>query len=86
MSDINRARVLRIRSVMTRINGAGPGDAYGEIDVNATLEDLIAQSGGDTSHSYVVTQNGEPVGTLDMKDLVRALVPRLSSVVAPADM
>ncbi|RMH40081.1 MAG: glycine betaine/L-proline ABC transporter ATP-binding protein, partial [Alphaproteobacteria bacterium] len=30
-------------------------------------------------HSYIVTRDGKPVGTLDMADLVRALVPRVAS-------
>lgn len=79
VSDINRARVLRVRSVMTPIGANGLGDAYGEIDVDATLEDVIAQSGGDVAHSFVVTRAGAPVGALHMKDLVKALVPRVAS-------
>lgn len=79
VSDINRARVLRVRSVMTPLNGGGVGNAYGEVDLDETLEDVIAHSGGDVSHNYVVMQGGEAVGTLDMKDLVKALVPRVAS-------
>ena len=80
VSDINRARVLRVRSIMTPLNGADvPPEAHGEVDYNDTLESMIALSGGDTSHSYIVTRDGKPVGTLDMTDLVRALVPRVAS-------
>ncbi|RMH43494.1 MAG: glycine betaine/L-proline ABC transporter ATP-binding protein [Alphaproteobacteria bacterium] len=80
VSDINRARVLRVRSIMTPLEGDEvPADAHGEIDWNDTLENMIALSGGDTSHSYIVTRDGKPVGTLDMADLVRALVPRVAS-------
>ncbi|MEQ6204527.1 betaine/proline/choline family ABC transporter ATP-binding protein [Sulfitobacter sp. HNIBRBA2951] len=82
VSDINRARVLRVRSIMTPLaDGKVPPDAHGEVDIDDTLESMIAKSGGDTSHAYVVTQDGTPVGTLDMTSLVRALVPR----VAPED-
>ncbi|MBU2533807.1 MAG: betaine/proline/choline family ABC transporter ATP-binding protein [Alphaproteobacteria bacterium] len=79
VSDINRARVLRVRSVMTRLTDAGPKNAAGEIDADATLEDVIARSGGDTTHNYVVTRDGKAVGILEMKELVRALVPRAAS-------
>ncbi|MCF2904111.1 betaine/proline/choline family ABC transporter ATP-binding protein [Octadecabacter sp. CECT 8868] len=80
VSDINRARVLRVRSVMTPLSdGAVPDDAHGDVDVDDTLESMIARSGGDTSHAYVVKDGDETVGTLDMTALVRALVPRVSS-------
>lgn len=82
VSDINRARVLRVRSVMTRVTGEA-GDIAGEIDHNATLEDVIAASGGDTTHNYRVTQDGTAVGVLRMSDLVRALVPRAASGQGP---
>ena len=79
VSDINRARVLRVRSIMTPLNGDIPSDAHGEVDTDDTLESMIARSGGDTTHSYIVTQDGSPVGILEMTNLVRALVPRVSS-------
>ncbi len=80
VSDINRARVLRVRSIMTPLDGAGvPPEAHGEVDYDDTLESMIARSGGDTSHSYVVMRDGKAVGTLEMTSLVRALVPRVAS-------
>ena len=80
VSDINRARVLKARSIMTALEGKKPpAKASGEVDHNDTLESVIALSGGDTSHDYVVTRDGEPVGTLDMKVLIKALVPRVAS-------
>jgi len=75
VSDINRARVLRVRSVMRPLQGER---FNGDVDANSNLEEMIAKSDGDTSHIYRVTENGETVGQLDMKDLVKALVPRLS--------
>ena len=78
VADINRARVLRVRSIMAPINGEIPQSA-GEVAPNDTLKSVIALSGGDTSFSYTVVQDGTPVGTLDMKELVRALVPRIAS-------
>ncbi len=73
VSDINRARVLRVRSVMRTPDS--PGERSGEVDHNDTLESVIALSEGDTSLSYRVMKDGEPVGVLDMRKLVRALVP-----------
>ena len=74
-----RARVLRVRSVMKPINGGAMPDVTSDVDYNDTLEDVIASSGGDTSHVCRVVKDGEAVGVLDMKDLVKALVPRVAS-------
>ena len=76
VSDINRARVLRVRSVMHR-EPTGR-EVAGDVDANATLESLIAASGGETDRAYRVVSDGETVGEIDMADLVRALVPRAS--------
>ncbi|MEO1711013.1 MAG: betaine/proline/choline family ABC transporter ATP-binding protein [Pseudomonadota bacterium] len=78
VSDINRARVLRVRSVMSPLNGAMP-ETDGEVDFDSTLESVIELSGGDTANHFAVVKNGECCGTLDMKTLVKALVPRVSS-------
>lgn len=78
VSDINRARVLKVRSVMSPLNGATPETA-GEVDLNDSLESLIGLSGGDTTKAYLVKDGNEAVGTLDMKVLVKALVPRVAS-------
>ena len=77
VSDINRARVLRVRSVMQPL--AAAEDYAGDVEANDNLESLIAQSGGDTNLIYRVVSDGEPIGQLDMRELVRALVPRISS-------
>lgn len=71
--DINRARVLRIKSIMTRGDGSNGTD---EIDANATLEDAIERADGDTARVFTVVDGGQAVGTLRISDLVRALVPR----------
>ncbi|MEN2495239.1 MAG: Vitamin B12 import ATP-binding protein BtuD [Hyphomicrobiaceae bacterium hypho_1] len=78
VSDINRARVLRVRSVMSPLNG-NISTTSGEVDYNDTLENVIGISGGDTAYTYTVMQDGRPVGLLHMKDLVKALVPRTAS-------
>lgn len=72
VSDINRARVLRVRSVMSRQDR----DSFdGDVDAASSLERLIEMSSGDTSHIYRVVEDGAAVGQIDMKDVVRALVP-----------
>ena len=80
VSDINRARVLRVGSVMQPMADVS---FSGDVEADRTLESLIALSGGDTTKCYRVMQNGQPIGVLDMKDLVRALVPRISSSQKP---
>ncbi len=74
ISDINRARVLRVRSVMKKTS-ATPGEYAGEVDHDDNLESVIACSQGDIGLCYRVMCEGQQVGVLDMKDLVRALVP-----------
>ena len=73
VSDINRARVLRVRSVMKA--GARIDSPSGVVAAEDTLESVIARSEGDTTAVYRVERGGDPVGVLDMRDLVRALVP-----------
>jgi glycine betaine/proline transport system ATP-binding protein len=73
VSDINRARVLRVRSVMRK--AAHAERPTGAVDAEDTLESVIARSGGDTNAVYRVQRAGKPVGVLEMRDLVRALVP-----------
>ena len=77
VSDINRARVVRARSVMSELTDIP--DAAGEVDGDSSLESVIEMSGGDTDCAYYVTRDGERVGVLDMTDLIKALVPRVGS-------
>jgi len=79
VGDINRARVLRARSIMQPLQSEVHTQAQGQIDHDDTLESIIARSGGDVSHAYIVMREGEAVGTLDMKSLLKALVPRIAS-------
>ena len=81
ISDINRARVLRARSIMAEGDLDSPAD--GEVDADATLESIIAKSGGDTTKNYRVTRDGKAVGTLDTRELVKALVPTSASGQGP---
>ena len=74
ISDINRARVLRVRSVMEKTKAA-PEQSAGDISEHDNLESVIAKSNGNTGLVYRVTRKGEQIGVLDMKVLVKALVP-----------
>lgn len=78
ISDINRARVLRVRSVMEETTEA-PKDCAGDISERDNLESVIARSEGDTARIYRVMRNEKQVGILDMKELVKALVPTAAS-------
>jgi len=72
VSDINRARVLRVSSVMTEITQES---FDGDVEASNSLENLIEQSDGETAKTYRVIDNGQPVGQIDMKSVVKALVP-----------
>ncbi|WP_297769073.1 ATP-binding cassette domain-containing protein [uncultured Roseovarius sp.] len=78
ISDINRARVLRVRSVMEE-TGQAPDNPAGEVDHDATLESVIARSEGETALTYRVMKDGTQVGVLKMTDLFKALVPIAAS-------
>ncbi|MCM2561285.1 betaine/proline/choline family ABC transporter ATP-binding protein [Lutimaribacter sp. EGI FJ00015] len=83
VGDINRARVLRVRSVMQKTSER-PDNVGGEVDHDDTLENVIALSEGDTTKNYIVMRNGQQIGVLHMRDLVRALVPRKPGEAAAA--
>ncbi|WP_343079174.1 betaine/proline/choline family ABC transporter ATP-binding protein [Ostreiculturibacter nitratireducens] len=71
--DINRARVLRVRSVMAPHDGAHDRDAIG---ANATLEEALERAQGAMDHVFNVTDEEGVVGSLAMTELLKALVPR----------
>ncbi len=74
--DINRVRVLRVKSVMS------PSilDAADKIDANATLEQAIEIAKGDSAWVFQVVDGGQVVGSLKMSDLFKALVPRRATM------
>jgi len=72
VSDINRARVLKIRSVMEVGNIRKV--SHGSVNANISLETLIAIAEGDTSRSYEVEDGGNTVGTITMYEVFQALV------------
>jgi glycine betaine/proline transport system ATP-binding protein len=72
VSDINRARVLQVQSVMDR---KGKHEKSNEkIDAKMTLETLIAHSKGNINRKFTVTEDGNKVGTISMRAVLRALV------------
>ncbi len=73
VADINRARVLRVGSIMTDADHA-TNEPDGVVQTRDTLESVIALAGGDTNKAYRVEEDGKTVGHLEMRDLVRALV------------
>ncbi|MER9793299.1 ATP-binding cassette domain-containing protein [Mesorhizobium sp. M0213] len=73
VSDINRARVLRVRSVMEKT--IAEDDGYEVLDGDETLERAILRSHGAADKSFAVHSDGIRVGTLKMTDVLKALVP-----------
>ncbi|MDR9425621.1 MAG: betaine/proline/choline family ABC transporter ATP-binding protein [Marinobacter sp.] len=78
ISDINRARVLRVRSMMSEPD-PGETEYAGDISEKDNLEDVLRKSRGDMTLNFRVMRGDEHVGTLHMKDLALALVPTAAS-------
>ena len=72
VSDINRARVLRVRSVMTPLEAASTESRQATSTIDDTLErrDRCVRRRHDV-HTVWCVADGQPVGVLDMKDLVQ---------------
>ncbi len=80
VSDVNLARVIKAGSVMT--HEVLP-DLTGEvIPHDATLEQVIASSQGDLEKHFLVADQGQIVGHLDMPTVIRSLVSRHKSLKA----
>lgn len=75
VSDINRARVLRVRTVMDKTTVTEGLNIAGEIDQEENLESVIAMAEGDTRKTYLVKDGEKKVGILRMDMLVKSLVP-----------
>ena len=75
VSDTNRARVLRVRTIMEPISSSSHMFIEGEIDQEETLETMIKLSGGDISKNYLVKNGVDSVGIAKMERLLEALVP-----------
>jgi glycine betaine/proline transport system ATP-binding protein len=79
ISDINRARVLRVRTVMERPEETDNIHIAGEIDQEENLEFVIAMAQGDSRKIYLVKDGARDVGIMRMETLIRSLVPTKAS-------
>jgi len=79
VSDINRARVLRVRTVMDKTPPTDGMNIAGEIDQEDNLESVIAMAEGDTRKTYLVKDGEKRVGILRMETLIKSLVPTKAS-------
>ncbi|MEK9708277.1 MAG: betaine/proline/choline family ABC transporter ATP-binding protein [Alphaproteobacteria bacterium] len=79
VSDINRARVLRVRTVMDKTPPTEGMTIAGEIDQEDNLESVIAMAEGDTRKTYLVKDGEKRVGILRMETLIKSLVPTEAS-------
>jgi glycine betaine/proline transport system ATP-binding protein len=75
VNDINRARVLRVESIM---NPHAPAvmQSIDTIEGSETLEAAMEKAQGDPDRTFTVTNGDAVIGTLDMRDVMRAIVPR----------
>ena len=67
--DINRGRVLKVRSIM---DAKGKGGAV-EIDHDLALEDAMQRMKDTPANPATVVLDGKPVGALDMRTLIDAI-------------
>ena len=75
VQDINRARVIRARSVMEPAadNGA---NLQAEVAANDTLETVLAAMQGNPDGCVAVTQDGLTVGTITARRMLEVLPPQ----------
>jgi glycine betaine/proline transport system ATP-binding protein len=75
VNDINRSRVLRVESIM---NPHAPAvmQSIDTIEGSETLEAALEKAQGDPDRTFTVTNGDAVIGTLDMRDVMRAIVPR----------
>ena len=75
IKDINRGRVLKVSSIMeTKKIKNGP-----EIDKNAILEDALKAFSKSGVSSAIVTDDGNPVGSVELNKMIEAIVKPNSS-------
>lgn len=73
VGDINRARVLRVRSIMTEVTT--DDDGLEILDGDENLELAILRARGEADKTFAVHSDGMRVGTLRMTEVLKALVP-----------
>ena len=71
MKDINRARILRVRSIMGPLDLKDDGPKMSEF---TTLEEALqAFENLSVDHTIIVNQGGEKIGRLTIDDLIRGM-------------
>ena len=76
VQDINRARVIRARSVMEPVAAANGADLQAEVTANDTLETVLAAMQGNPDGCVGVTQDGLTVGTITARRMLEVLPPQ----------
>ena len=69
IKDINKARVLKVSSVMTNENSIkGP-----EIQDNVIIEDALQTVSKSGSNGAIVIKDGKKIGTVSLTDMIMAI-------------
>ena len=76
VQDINRARVIRARSVMEPLAAGDEANPQGEVTVNDNLETVLATMQGDPDGCVTVTQDGLAVGAITARKMLEVLPPQ----------
>ena len=76
VQDINRARVIRARSVMEPVAAANDADLQAEVTANDTLETVLAAMQGNPDGCVGVTQDGLTVGAITARRMLEVLPPQ----------
>ena len=76
VQDINRARVIRARSVMEPVAAANGASLQAEVAANDTLETVLTAMQGNPDGCVSVTQDGLTVGTITARRILEVLPPQ----------
>ena len=76
VQDINRARVIRARSVMEPVDAANGANLQAEVTANDTLETVLAAMQGNPDGCVGVTQDGLMVGAITARRMLEMLPPQ----------
>ena len=76
VQDINRARVIRARSIMEPAAAANGDSPQAEVEANDNLEAVLAAMQGNPDGCVAVTQDGLTVGTITARRMLEVLPPQ----------
>ena len=76
VQDINRARVIRARSIMEPVSAANGANLQTEVATNDNLEAVLAAMQGDPGGCVAVTQDGLTVGAITARRMLEVLPPQ----------